>query len=63
MSFLSRWRIGRRLSLAFAVVVDNTPTNEYTVKTVRELEAMSGLQFPGIPDTLKDQRIGGLKGV
>jgi endonuclease G len=49
--------------LAFAVVVDNTPTNEYTVKTVRELEAMSGLQFPGIPDTLKDQRIGGLKGV
>ncbi|SOE93494.1 endonuclease G [Burkholderia sp. D7] len=49
--------------LAFAVVVDNTPTNEYKVKTVRELEAMSGLQFPGIPDTLKDQRIGGLKGV
>jgi endonuclease G len=49
--------------LAFAVVVENTPTNEYTVKTVRELETMSGLQFPGIPDTLKDQRIGGLKGV
>jgi endonuclease G len=49
--------------LAFAVVVDNTPTNDYTVKTVHELEAMSGLQFPGIPDTLKDQRIGGLKGV
>lgn len=49
--------------LAFAVVVDNTPTNQYTVKTVHELEAMSGLQFPGIPDSLKDQRIGGLKGV
>jgi endonuclease G len=49
--------------LAFAVVVDNTPTNDYTVKTIHELEAMSGLQFPGIPDSLKDQRIGGLKGV
>jgi endonuclease G, mitochondrial len=49
--------------LAFAVVVDNTPTDTYTVKTVRELEAMSGLAFPGIPETLKDKRIGGLKGV
>lgn len=49
--------------LTFAIVVDNTPTNEYTVKTVHELEAMSGLQFPGIPDTLKDKRIGGLNGV
>jgi endonuclease G, mitochondrial len=49
--------------LAFAVVIDNTPTNTYTVKTVRELEAMSGLAFPGIPDALKDKRIGGLKGV
>jgi endonuclease G len=49
--------------LAFAVVVDNTATDAYTVKTVRELEAMSGLQFPGIPDALKDKRIGGLKGV
>jgi endonuclease G len=45
------------------VVVDNTATDTYTVKTVRELEAMSGLQFPGIPDALKDKRIGGLKGV
>jgi endonuclease G len=50
-------------NLAFAVVVDNTPTNDYTVKTVHELETMSGLQFPGIPDTLKDKRIGGLNGV
>jgi endonuclease G len=49
--------------LAFSVVVDNTATDTYTVKTVRELEAMSGLQFPGIPDALKDKRIGGLKGV
>jgi endonuclease G, mitochondrial len=24
---------------------------------------MSGLQFPGIPESLKDKRIGGLKGV
>jgi endonuclease G len=39
------------------------PTNTYTMKTVRELEAMSGLAFPGIPDALKDKRIGGLSGV
>jgi endonuclease G len=49
--------------LAFAVVVENAPTNEYTVKTVYELETMSGLQFPGIPDALKDKLIGGLNGV
>ncbi len=49
--------------IVFAVVVDNTPTNTYTMKTVRELEAMSGLAFPGIPDALKDKRPGGLKGV
>lgn len=50
-------------TLAFAVVVDNIQTEQYSVKTVHELEAMSGLQFPGIPDTLKDNRIGGLSGV
>jgi endonuclease G len=49
--------------LAFAVVVENVATDTYAVKTVHELEAMSGLKFPGIPDTLKDKRIGGLKGV
>ncbi|MFM0322321.1 DNA/RNA non-specific endonuclease [Caballeronia glebae] len=49
--------------IAFAVVVENTPTNTYTMKTVHELEAMSGLAFPGIPDGLKDKRIGGLRGV
>ncbi|SAL56964.1 DNA/RNA non-specific endonuclease [Caballeronia choica] len=49
--------------LAFSVVVDNTATDTYAVKTVHELEAMSGLQFPGIPESLKDKRIGGLKGV
>jgi endonuclease G len=50
-------------TLAFAVVVDNTQTEQYSIKTVRELESMSGLQFPGIPDSLKDNRIGGLSGV
>jgi endonuclease G, mitochondrial len=50
-------------SIAFAVVVENAPTNTYTMKTVRELEAISGLAFPGIPDALKDKRIGGLNGV
>jgi endonuclease G len=49
--------------LAFAVVVDNEATNRYDVKTVHELEATSGLRFPGIPESLKDKRIGGLKGV
>ncbi|WP_250510258.1 DNA/RNA non-specific endonuclease [Caballeronia sp. GACF4] len=49
--------------IAFVVVVDNVPTNTYTMKTVRELESMSGLAFPGIPDALKDKRIGGLSGV
>jgi endonuclease G len=48
---------------AFAVVVDNVATNRYDVKTVHELETMSGMRFPGIPEALKDQRIGGLKGV
>lgn len=48
---------------AFALVVDNTDTNRYDVKTVHELESMSGIRFPGIPEALKDQRIGGLKGV
>lgn len=50
-------------SEAFAVVVDNVATDRYDVKTVHELEAISGIRFPGIPETLKDQRIGGLKGV
>jgi endonuclease G, mitochondrial len=49
--------------LAFAVVVDNEATNRYDVKTVHELETASGLRFPGIPESLKDKRIGGLKGV
>ncbi|CDY76026.1 DNA/RNA endonuclease G, NUC1 [Caballeronia glathei] len=49
--------------LAFAVVVENVPTDDYAMKTVHELEAMSGLQFPGIPEALKDKRLGGLKGV
>lgn len=49
--------------LAFAVVVDNEATNRYDVKTVHDLEALSGLRFPGIPEFLKDKLIGGLKGV
>jgi endonuclease G len=52
---------GRRL--AFAIVVDNVTTKRYDMKTVHELEAVSGLRFPGIPDALKDQRVGGLNGV
>jgi endonuclease G, mitochondrial len=49
--------------LAFAIVADNVATNSYEVKSVHELEAMSGIRFPGIPEGLKDQRPGGLKGV
>jgi endonuclease G len=49
--------------MAFAVVADNIATNRYNIKTVHELEAMSGMRFPGIPENLKDQRPGGLKGV
>ena len=49
--------------LAFAIVADNVATNRYDVKTVHELEAISGIRFPGIPENLKDQRPGGLKGV
>ncbi|MDR5883237.1 DNA/RNA non-specific endonuclease [Caballeronia sp. LZ032] len=49
--------------IAVAVLVDKASTETDTMKTVRELEAMSGLAFPGIPDGLKDKRIGGLKGV
>ena len=49
--------------LAFAIVADNVATDSYDVKSVHDLEAMSGLRFPGIPENLKDQRPGGLKGV
>jgi endonuclease G len=49
--------------LAFAVVVDNVSTNRYDIRTIHELEAVSGIRFPGIPENLKDQRPGGLKGV
>ena len=49
--------------LAFAIVADNVATNSYEVKSVHELEAMSGIRFPGIPENLKDQHPGGLKGV
>jgi endonuclease G len=49
--------------LAFAVVAHNVATNHYEVKTVHELEALSGIRYPGIPESLKDKRIGGLNGV
>jgi endonuclease G len=49
--------------MAFAVAVNNISTNRYDIKTVHELEAMSGIHFPGIPGSLKDQRPGGPKGV
>ncbi len=49
--------------LAFALVADNVATDRYTIRTVHELEAASGIRFPGIPENLKDQRPGGLKGV
>jgi endonuclease G len=49
--------------LSFAVVVDNIDTNTYSVKTVHQLEAISGISFPGIPETVKNMTIGGLKGV
>ncbi len=49
--------------LAFAVVVDNDATSPYNIETVHELETASGVRFPGIPENLKDQRPGGMKGV
>ncbi|KWN83448.1 endonuclease [Burkholderia ubonensis] len=49
--------------LAFAVIANNSATKRYTIATVHELEAQSGLRFPGIPESLKNTRIGGLDGV
>lgn len=49
--------------IAFAIVADNVATNRYDIRSVHELEAASGIWFPGIPENLKDQRPGGLKGV
>ena len=49
--------------IAFAIVVDNVATNRYDIHSIHELETMSGMRFPGIPEALKDQKPGGLKGV
>ena len=49
--------------IAFAIVADNASTSRYDIRTVHELEAASGIRFPGIPENLKDQRPGGLTGV
>ncbi|MCP3715620.1 DNA/RNA non-specific endonuclease [Paraburkholderia sp. CNPSo 3281] len=35
--------------LAFAIVADNTAVDRYDVRSVRDLEAQSGIAFPGIP--------------
>jgi endonuclease G len=35
--------------LAFAIVADNTAVDRYDVRSVRDLEAQSGIMFPGIP--------------
>jgi endonuclease G, mitochondrial len=50
-------------NIAFALVAENVDTNRYDMKTVHEIETLSGIRFSGIPESLKDQRIGGLKGV
>ena len=49
--------------IAFAIVAGNVATSRYDIRSVHELEAASGIRFPGIPENLKDQRPGGLKGV
>ncbi|WP_114810074.1 DNA/RNA non-specific endonuclease [Paraburkholderia kururiensis] len=49
--------------LAFAIVTQNVATNRYEIRSVHDIEAASGIRFPGIPENLKDQRPGGLKGV
>jgi endonuclease G, mitochondrial len=49
--------------MAFAIVVDNVATNRYDMHSIHEVESMSGIRFPGIPENLKDQKPGGLKGV
>ena len=49
--------------MAFAIVVDNVATNRYDIHSIHEVESMSGIRFPGIPENLKDQKPGGLKGV
>ncbi|WP_433705452.1 DNA/RNA non-specific endonuclease [Paraburkholderia sacchari] len=35
--------------LAFAIVANNTSDDRYDVRSVRDLEAQSGIAFPGIP--------------
>ncbi|MBV8626639.1 MAG: DNA/RNA non-specific endonuclease, partial [Paraburkholderia sp.] len=35
--------------LAFAIVADNAAVDRYEVRSVRDLEAQSGIAFPGIP--------------
>lgn len=53
-----------RQQRAFAIVVQNAATRQYSTPTVHQLEATSGIRFPGIPESLKDMRLtGGLNGV
>jgi endonuclease G, mitochondrial len=41
--------------LAFAIVADNTSAERYEVRSVRDLEAQSGIAFPGIPANVAAQ--------
>ncbi|AJK46522.1 DNA/RNA non-specific endonuclease [Burkholderia plantarii] len=50
-------------SVAFAIVVKNSNAKRYDIETVHQLEAASGLRFPGVPERLKDMKAGGLSGV
>jgi endonuclease G len=38
--------------IAFAIVADNTSASHYDVRSVRALEAASGISFPGIPESV-----------
>ncbi|WP_186040508.1 DNA/RNA non-specific endonuclease [Burkholderia gladioli] len=50
-------------NMAFAIVVKNSDAKRYDIVTVHQLEAASGLRFPGVPERLKDNKPGGLSGV
>ncbi|QBR00331.1 DNA/RNA non-specific endonuclease [Paraburkholderia pallida] len=41
--------------LAFAIVADNASADRYEVRSVRDLEAQSGIAFPGIPASVAAQ--------
>ncbi len=49
--------------MAFAIVVKNDAAKRYDIETVHQLEAASAIRFPGVPESLKDTKPGGLSGV